>query len=451
MLKNIRRVLFVFLLIFFVDGCKTQIQTRHTQDVNNSQLLPSIKKKYIPKKVEIPTLVVIMNWDNYSENDPKIWHDKIFDTAQNSVNRWYRDNTFGEIAFVPIQESQGTPNDGVVTVAMHKAHPGGGNDYTFRDTEIKNAITNAAVVDNVDFTQYDRNHDGFLSAKELQFIFIVAGGEESYGDPQDHSIWAHSWSFASNSSLEVDGLYVMKHTADANTSGTYARFGANHGRHKATIGIMCHELGHAAFNLKDYYDDGGGSGLGWYDIMSGGSWAFTPSDEYAGETPTQYTAFNKIDAKLDVNVSVVNNDSATYTIGCSGRDFIKLKTTKENEFFLIECRDSAKPDSDKSFSSLDFSDNRLFSVVYHVDTDRENNNEDGVQTQGNHYMVALVEKDKSSLMTSSEDIRADVSDVYSVGDTIENVKMYDGSDTGYKIEITNADYTNREMTIRVSQ
>ena len=426
--------------------------TNAAGESNRAEIRVIINDIYEAAKKKIPTLVVVMNWSNYAESDPKIWYDKIFNKAANSVNRWYDENTLGEIEFTPVSETQGSANDGIIMVNMEKNHPGGSDDYDFRDIEIKNAITNAAVVDNMDFAALDINNDGTLSAKELQIIFIVAGGEESYGDATSHSIWAHAWSFSRSSTLKVDGVYVMKHSDDKTKAGGYARFGANHAAHKATIGVMCHELGHSAFYLEDYYDNGGGSGLGWYDIMSGGSWAYQPSDSYAGETPTQYTAFNKVDAGLDVNLTELSG-SGEFKIGCSGRDFIKLNTSDTNEFFLVECRDSAKRNSDISFSSEDsaFGDNKLFALIYHVDLDKDDNTEDGRQTRSHHYKVALVEKDSFTLMTNTQGIRADFADVYTAGDTIRDTDLYGGSATGYVIEITNEDYNSREMSIKVTK
>jgi len=412
----------------------------------------TINDVYEALKRKIPTVVIIMNWSDYSEDNPTLWHDKIFNVTKNSVNRWYAENTVNQIEFTPVHETQGIADDGIIMVNMNKNHPGGSNDETFRDTEIKNAISNAAVVDNMDFAALDRDGDGSLSAQELQIIFIVAGGEQSYGDSVRHSVWAHAWAFDSTSTLKVHGVYVMRTSTDNAKSGMYARFGANHGDHKATIGIMCHELGHAAFFLKDYYDNSGGSGLGWYDIMSDGAWASQTSDIYPGETPTQYTAFNKIDAGLDVNVTTLSK-SATVTLGCSGRDFVKLTSSKTNEYFLLGCRDTAKSNSDISLSTADsaFGENTLFTMMYHVDTNKEDNTQDGAQTADYHYKVAVVEKDGSKLMTSTAGIYADFSDVYTEGDLIIKTDLYDGSSTGYSVEVVNADYINRKMTLKVTK
>jgi M6 family metalloprotease-like protein len=421
---------------------------------NSVQVIINVQDVYELVKQKIPTLVVLMNWNDYSENDPTVWDDKIFNKSYNSVNQWYDENTLGAIEFVPVKESSGTVNDGVITVSMGKNHPGGSDDTTFRDTEIRNAITNATVVDSMDFKALDLNNDGNLNAKELQIIFIVAGGEEAYGDAVDHSIWAHAWSFPSNAAPSVDGVSVMKYTGDNTTSGSYARFGANHDDHKATIGIISHELGHALFNLLDFYDDGGGSGLGWYDIMSAGSWGYSPNDKYAGDTPTQYSAYNRIDAGLDIALTEVNA-TQTLTLQCDSGELAKLQTSKPNEYFLLECRDTAKINSDVSLDTVDdrFTQNRIFGMLYHVDDDKEDNTEDGYQSRYNHYKVAVVEKDTTTKMTSTEDVRADFDDVYTLGDTIPSSKteLYDGSNTNYSIEVVDEDYTNRTMTFKITK
>lgn len=439
------KAILTFFLLFVITGC---------QKSNDSRSTPAAPSSTVQEvKVKIPLLIVVMNWNDYYENDPLFWHDKVFNMSKNSVNRWFSENTSAEIGFKPVKETFGTKNDGVIIVQMNQNHPGD-SSTAFRDNQIAAAIMSTTVVDNVDFAALDLNHDGNLDAKELQIVFIVAGGEMSYGDAPDHSIWAHTWSFSSSSAPIVDGVTVMKYTGNSATSGSYARFGANHGSHKATIGIICHELGHALFNLGDYYDNGGGSGLGWYDIMSGGSWGYSPSDQYAGETPTQYSAFNRIDAGLDVNVTRVNANQII-TLLCDSEELVKLETSKTNEYFLLECRDTAKVNSDISFATAEssFTDNRLFGMLYHVDTDKADNTEDGYQSASHHYKVSLVEKDTRTKMTNTKDIYADFNDVYTLGDKIlsSQIQLYGSVNTNYSIEIVAEDYTNRTMTFKIKK
>jgi len=465
MKKTIYSFLFIVLAIFFSACQKSSVyegSVEEDRDINLEDVNSTSEIIFGESQKEIPTLVIVMNWDNYSQTDPLLWYNKIFNQDENSVNRWYYDSTDANIEFVPISENSGTIDDGVIIVDMGKNHPGGDDDISFRDTELKNAITSDVVVDNVDFDSLDIDGDGALSHTELQIIFVVSGGEQSYGDSAAKSIWAHAWAFDSDNAPVVDTVSVMKADANATLGGTYMRFGATHGvdtddEHLAVIGIIAHELGHSLLNLLDLYDsDGEGSGLGYYDIMSGGSWASKSEDTYDGQTPVQFSAFSKIDSNLDLNISEVNSASSeqNITIKCSSNEIIKLATQEDNEYFLLECRDTARVDSDKSFDYMDsnFTDNKLVSFIYHIDTNKTTNDESGSQTQSNHYRVALVEKDSSDDLTLNENIRVHYNDSYEDGETIDSnkTKSYDGS-SGYEIEIESSNYTDRTMTFIITQ
>ena len=414
---------------------------------------PTREYNFSQTENKIPTLVVVMNWNNFSESDPSYWHDKIFDYNTNSLNRYYFENLSGAIAFVEANETEGTANDGIVMVAMGKDHPGGNNDTTFRDVEIKNAITSADSF--VNFAAYDTNNDGIVSANELQIFFAVAGGESAYSGSYTNSIWAHAWSFDSNNAPQLDGVYVMRAGASASTAGTYMRFGTNHGDHKATIGIIAHEVGHSLFGLIDFYDSSsGGSGLGFYDIMSDGAWGQKNSDSYPGQTPSQMSIYDKNETGTNTTLQQINS-TTTVTLPCSKNKGVKLLTSKTDEYFLLSCRDTSMEYSDQSFESLGtgFTNNNLFMTLYHVDDTKTDNTENGAQTASNHYKMAFVEKDTTQLMTNTDKIAAEYKDVYVTGDVVPSsrLKLYDGTATGYTIEVLSSDYTAREMTIKVSK
>jgi len=462
-MRKIFQIIFMTIIFVLFSACGTTASDSISSDsktvITDGQTLEDTS--FRNSSIKIPTLVLIMNWTNYSENDPLVWHNKIFNKEVNSVNRWYYDSTNAGVEFVPVKESSGTLNDGVIIVNMNKSHPGGADDTSFRDIDIRAAITSSTVVNSVDFAILDADGDGDINHKELQIILIVAGGEESYGDAGSKSIWAHAWSYESNNAPNVDGVNLMRYTGVDTTSGNYVKFGATHdidnpNTHKATIGIMAHELGHSLLNLDDYYPtvtNNNGSGLGYYDIMSGGSWARKNIDSYQGDTPVQFSAFNKIDAKLDINLTTISS-STSLSIKCSSNDLVKLTTAQSSEYFLLECRDSARVDSDRSFNHLDsaFTDNKLFSFIYHVDENKDNNNESGTQTSSNHYKVRLVERDESSSLTSNDDVKANYEDSYTDGNIIEATKTESYSGVlGYRIEILNSDYTNRTMTFRITK
>lgn len=459
----------LFMLLFSACGSVSSdsSETNSTQLNNPSESQTIGDVVFEETTVQIPTLVVIMNWTDYSENNPQVWYDKIFNKNANSVNRWYYDSSDANIELVPVNENSGISNDGIVTVGMNEAHPGGYSDISFRDTQIKNAIESFTVNSAIDFKSYDTNGDGGISRSEMQIIFIVAGGEESYGDSTSNSIWAHSWSFESNKAPKLDDVYLMRAASTTAASGNYSKFGATHsiGRideHKASIGIIAHELGHSLFNLEDLYNDSyGHSGLGYYDIMSGGSWGRKTIDDYEGDTPTQFSAYSKIDTGINTDIVTITPTSSgkEIVLKCSSNEYLKLTTASSDEYFLLECRDSARVDSDRTFYTLDstFTENRLFALLYHVDENKFSstalaNREEGTQSATNHYAVRLVERDTSFSLTSTDGVKAKFSDAYTQGQTIdsEKTKSYSGT-LGYNILVDSSDYANRTMTFKITR
>jgi len=416
-------------------------------------------------KLEVPTVVILMNWDNYAENDPSLWHDKIFDMQHNSVNRWYGDATAGRVSIVPVAESDGVADDGVISVSMGSDRIDrsldSGFDYdtkSFRDIDITKAITSDSVNDAIDFSLYDRDQNGIIEYSELQIIFIVAGGEMAYGDRED-SLWAHSWNYEDSSvdAPVVDGVKLMYFSGDLKTSGSYAAFGATHSlgnndEHKATIGIIAHEMGHAMLNLIDLYDISyEGSGVGYFDIMGGGTWAQSEINEYAGESPTQFSAYNKLEVYPSTK-SIESSIATSITLKCSEDEMIKLTTFRENEYFLVGCRDTRRAISDAGFMSADsrFTTDRLFGVLYHIDSTKETNEEGGSQTYFNHYRVAVVQKSYKETMATSQ-IKANFEDVFVVGDTMDSrhTMLYDGAYSNYTLHIDTQDNESRTMTFTI--
>ena len=414
----------------------------------------------------VPTLVVIMNWGDFSEDDPTIWSDKIFASSKNSVNGWLLDATNEKVSLSPVDETDGIANDGVITVYMGTNRPeraiGSGYNYIgFVSEDITAAIESRSVTNTINFAIFDKDLNGIIDYKELQIIFIVSGGEMAYGDTAD-SIWAHSWNYeaATVSAPEIDGVKLMYFTGDLKTSGSYGAFGAKHSlgnrnEHVATVGIIAHEVGHSLLNLIDLYDTlYRSSGIGYFDIMSSGTWAQSDSDDYPGEAPTQYSAYSKIDAQPTLEESIVT-DQSSITLKCSETSLIKLPTTRSNEYFLIECRDTSRMISDAGFMSADttFTTDRLFSVLYHIDSVKVDNTESGEQTYDNHYRVAVVQKSHKTTMAQVRGIKANFYDVFLVGDLMDSrhTTLYGGLVSNYTIEVVSEDTTNRTMTFQISK
>ncbi len=466
---KIQKAFLVFALIILLSSCGSGLEDTGT-DVGDS--LGGTGQVEVYKvvagdtQITVPTLVVLMNWNDYSEDDANVWHDKIFDASQASVNRWYADSTHSKIQLSPINENQGTSNDGVISVPMGKNRPdritADGRDYdfvSFVSTDITDAITSNTVTSNVDFSLFDKDSNGIIDYSELQIIFIVAGGEMSYGDTKD-ALWAHSWNYenATVNAPLINGVKLMYATGDANTSGSYGAFGSIHGngtasKHEASIGIIAHEVGHSMLNLIDLYDTSyTGAGIGYFDIMGGGTWAKGDADSYDGDSPTQFGVYSKFEVMPSRVTTVVDNPSSV-TLKCSDTELLKLTTTLPNEYFLIGCRDTQRSISDAGFMSADttFTTDRLFSILYHVDSNKENNSEGGNQTLGNHYKVAIVQKSYKTTMATQPGLRANFEDVFTVGSTMDttHTKLYTGSNSGYIVKVVSEDTEARTMTFSI--
>ncbi len=205
--------------------------------------------------------------------------------ASSSIRDFYLDASFNALTLEPAVETfatVGAANDGLIEVTLAMNHPSDTN----QSQTIAAAAYNA-VNPYINFASYDSDGDGYVSGKELHFVMIIAGYEESYGGYVYPCIWGHQYNLASP--LLLDGVYVGTSSADGDYGG-YAMFGEIHGDHPATIGIMVHEMGHN-LTWPDLYDtDGGSEGVGRWSIMGSASWNYVT---YPGDTPGLPDAFLK--------------------------------------------------------------------------------------------------------------------------------------------------------------
>lgn len=227
-----------------------------------------------------PLLVVRVAFANqdFLYSDADVAH--LFFNAENSVQAYYREDSYGRFNIVPAEESSGIANDGVVQITLAGNHPDFGNGYSGNSQSLaKDVMT--ALAGQLDLSGYDRNQDGWLDPNELALVIMVAGYEQAYaGAATTHPrIWAHK---ATVYQASLAGEYIAE----------YAMFGEQHQDHLATIGILCHELGHLLFDLPDLYDtSGAGMGIGRWGLMGLGGW--NREAGFAGERPAHMLAWSK--------------------------------------------------------------------------------------------------------------------------------------------------------------
>jgi len=381
---------------------------------------------------KLPLVVIRVEFNDFKfTNNAKTWSDKIFGTNEGQLNHFYKEISYGKLQFEKVTETQGTKNDGLITVNMDMNHPG--TEAPFQ-TLLPKIIKKTDSY--IDYSKYDINKNGFADIDELQVMFLFAGGEGA--TRQYPGVWAHAHCIYK--APELDNTKVM-----SCTHSTYSIFGERHKGYKnrvydATIGIIAHELGHAALSLKDYYDtDKSSEGIGAFGLMGSGNWGRKSWEEKSGETPVHMIGWNKMQAKFIEPITIKDDTTNLKFIKASDNNYklYKIPTQNENEYFLVENRDNSG--YDRGLFSLKDGENFKGGLsIIHIDENKQNNDDE------THKLADIEEANNAGLDKSLDDggHRGDINNLYFSGNSDSftpnsspNSNLYDGSSSG--INITN--------------
>ncbi len=277
--------------------------------------------------------------------------------ASDSVAEFFEENSYGNFNIVPAAESYDTANDGIVHVTRGINHPNLGQGGWASEAREIVALADASV----DFAAFDTSGDGIVSADELSIVIILAGYETSYGGEafsSEPNVWGHASSF---STLPLDGVDLSPYTMFGETHGLTSTPANDH---QATIGIMCHELGHLMFDLPDLYDtDGSSAGIGDWGLMASGSWNFAPADMWSGESPAHLVAWAKSQVGFTVP-DLIDTSQSGVTFPNAGANssakqiWIDKYRTANGEYILLENRQMTGYDAGLPGDGL---------MIWHVD------------------------------------------------------------------------------------
>ena len=218
------------------------------------------------------------------------------DSMMNATNYTYG-KAVGSARKYFIDQSNGkyTPTFDVVgPVTLSKKYSYyGANDDDGNDMYPGDMVVEACLLAksqyNVDFTQYDNDHDG-----EIDFVYIIYAGKGEADGGSENTIWPHNWNIESAiyygnctytaAQAKVDGLAINNYACSGELSGTS---GDRNG-----IGTLCHEFGHV-LGLPDFYDTNYGSN--YKNERTPGDWDIMDSGSYNGDgdCPPNYSAFEK--------------------------------------------------------------------------------------------------------------------------------------------------------------
>lgn len=418
---------------------------------------------------EIPLVVILGYYDDAlsapncarcATTDPEVFKNTIFGEDGNSVVDYFAEVSHGVAQLVPVHESHGTFDDGIIGwLRLGATTPEGTVSSTsaYKSNRIAADAINAAM-DHIDFTAYDANDDGRITSREVSLLIVVGAYEGSYGsdasgvsltsDTTSPRFWGQSRSFVSSFS----GVSIPSQTNEGKTvtidtrSGgmTYSIIGELHGAHPATLGIMVHELGHSTFALPDLYDIGGESnGVGVWSAMGYGSWGKRPTDPHPGDTPALLDAWSRVALGWVTPVIPAAGDTVTVNVAGAGEQTVyALPTGRSKEYFLVENRQNTgydegvpylfrlRPDELREFGGL---------AVWHIDDNVGTAGLNNDNANESHRRVDLVAAVGDAALDNASSYGRPTNLYYEGNrttlddDTTPSAHLYNGDDSGVAV------------------
>ncbi len=454
---------FSLLLFLLFSGCSDEISLSTPSKTIDTPLDDDTTLVTAPNTPDyIPLLLVRLEYQNaqFTQN-ALTWSNKIFGNSNHQLNHYYGEVSAGKFSFQRAHENEDIEEDGVITILLDKNHPDSGSDYSIH-SDLKEALERSDQY--INYAIYDTDSNGHISFQELQIVFIVAGNEDAYsGDTSEPGVWGHQDCTLNSNTPTLDGVSLMS----CNNNGTYALFGERHsdydqnsryiGSHDASIGIIAHELGHSAFDLPDLYDvDDSSAGIGYFGLMSGGTWGYAEESEVSGYTPTHMCAWSKVKNGWVTPIVVTQVNDKAYTLSASAlsnMDILKIPTQVANEYFLVENR--ANLGYDKGLNSLDGSFIGGM-AIWHIDetTIYANYASNRIQTNESHKGIDL-EEALNARLDSSPYEHGDAKNLFYrrsatrfTPSTSPNSRLYNSNDTA--IEVENISSVSSTMTLTIT-
>ena len=274
----------------------------------------------------------MLNQPGYAENG-----------ATGSARDYYYDNSHG--LFEPEFDVFGP------VVLPEKRSYYGSNNAQGEDKRAEQAVADgcAALDDQIDFSEYDHDGDGFV---DLVFMYYAGKGEADSGIKE--TIWPHQSELSyAGLTLELDGVRIESYACTNEIEGTGKYRGKLCG-----IGTACHEFAHALglpdFYDTDYEDNGFASALASFSPMCDGAY------NNDGRTPAYFNIEERIMLGWLPEDAVRTIDGAGHysLLPVDSNEAYKTPTERDGEYFMYECRSRQGWDSYLDGEGL---------LVYHLD------------------------------------------------------------------------------------
>lgn len=220
----------------------------------------------------------------------------------------------------------------------------------YRDSETRALVreaVDAAEAAGMDFSQYDNDGNG-----EVDVVMLIHSGQGQEASGEGDDIWSHRWNLF-DQKVTYDGVLIDKYIIQPETLETGGDITIT------TIGVVCHEFGHA-LGLPDLYGNAiPVTGLGKWSVMASGTW------NNRGKTPSQMCVWSKAQLGWVTPTVITSTQSISNmsTIDVS-TDCYRLNTPNGNEHFLISARQQNGWDSYLPGEGL---------AIWHIDDTKDGN------------------------------------------------------------------------------
>lgn len=255
---------------------------------------------------------------------------------------------------------------GPVTLSQRMAYYGGNYSGTSANPGMMVVEACQQLDATVDFSQYDRDGDGFI---DNVFLFYAGRGEATGGGAD--TVWPHSWG--------ITTAYPTKdYIFDGVQLDRYACSNEWEGSRPDGVGTFVHEFSHV-MGLPDLYT------TAYTSAFTPGAWSALDYGPYNnnGTTPPLYGAFERY--ALGWMEPAVISGALNATLPPIGSNIAGLvKTDSEYEFFLVENRQQTSWDTYIPGHGM---------LVWHIDYNLAQWRDNCVNNSTSHQHVDIEEAD----------------------------------------------------------
>lgn len=310
---------------------KAEAASATPADVSNYYGKGLFPGTHFPNKGEQKGLVILVEYQDVKFTDPaanygndvnsyfnEMLNGETFTKfgATGSVRQWFLDNSAGQ--FQPQFDVYGP-----VTLPNNMAYYGGNDITTGEDINPQMMAVHACQIldDTVDFSQYDRDSDGYI---DNAYIIFAGRGEASGGSAD--TVWPHSWNVSAGSYSEYifDGVILDRYGCSNEWEGNKPD----------GIGTFMHEFSHV-MGLPDIYP------TEYTDAFTPGDYCVMDYGNYNNDgcTPPNYGIFERNALGWMKPAQLTGDEFKSYTINpISEMDGYVIATNRADEFFLVENR-----------------------------------------------------------------------------------------------------------------